>query len=247
MSFQALILAGSRGGVDPVAEYAGLPEKPLIEIAGQTMLARVVHALREAGATRIVTACSHPGVVAEAEALGTEVIPAEAGPSQSTLAAFERLGAPLLVTTADHALLEAEWVRQFLADVPADSDVAVLLAHRETIEAAAPGTRRTYLRFADGAWSGCNLFLLATPAARNAIALWRTVEANRKRPWRIVRRIGPGLLLSYLLGRLTLARAIGRLGRAGGVRASIVASRYGLAAVDVDKPADLDLVRTILG
>jgi GTP:adenosylcobinamide-phosphate guanylyltransferase len=247
MSFHALILAGSRGGVDPVAEYAGVPEKPLIEIAGQTMLARVVHALREAGATRIATACSHPAVVAEAEALGTEVIPAEAGPSQSTLAAFERLGAPLLVTTADHALLKAEWVRQFLADVPADSDVAVLLARRETIEAAAPGTRRTYLRFADGAWSGCNLFLLATPAARNAIALWRTVEADRKRPWRIVRRIGPGLLLSYLLGRLTLARAIGRLGRAGGVRASIVASGYGLAAVDVDKPADLDLVRTILG
>src|SRR3546814_4006317 len=40
-----------------------------------------------------------------------------------------------------------------------------LLARREAIEAAAPATRRTYLRFADGDWSGCNLFHFASPRA----------------------------------------------------------------------------------
>jgi GTP:adenosylcobinamide-phosphate guanylyltransferase len=241
----ALILAGSRGGIDPVAAYAGVTHKALIELGGETLLARVARALDEAGCTATVST-SDPEVAAEAGRLGCRVLPAAPGPSASVGQAVQALGTPLLVTTADHALLEAEWVRRFVAETPPDADVAVLLARREVIEAALPGTRRTYLRFADGDWSGCNLFHLATPRAAGAIDLWRLVEADRKRPWRIVRRFGPRTLLSYLLGRLTLARAVARLGALAGVRAAVVASPAGLAAVDVDKPADLDAVRAVL-
>lgn len=241
---RALILAGSRGGVEPVAAYAGVSHKALIELGGETLLARVARAVGAAGCDPAVSA-GDPVVVAEAERLGLAVLPAQAGPSASVGAALEVLGAPLLVTTADHALLEAEWVRAFVADAPADADVAVLLAERAVVGAALPGARRTWLRFADGDWSGCNLFLLRTPEAARAIGLWRIVEADRKRPWRIVRRFGLGTLVRYLLGRLTLGQAVARLGELAGVRAAAVASRYGLAAVDVDKPADLDAVRAL--
>jgi hypothetical protein len=37
------------------------------------------------------------------------------------------------------------------------------------------------------------------------------------------------------------------LGDLAGVKAIIVRSPFGLAAVDVDKPADLDLVRRLVG
>ncbi|GAA0662143.1 GTP:adenosylcobinamide-phosphate guanylyltransferase [Sphingomonas insulae] len=246
MSFHALVLAGSRGGPDPVADHAGVADKALIRIDGATMLERVVTALREAGAVRIAVSANAPAVRAEALRLGTEPLAAAAGPSASTLLGLQTLGAPLLVTTADHALLRAEWVRAFLADAPGDSDVAALLASRDAIERDSPPTRRTYLRFADGAWSGCNLFLCRTPAAEAAIGLWMSVERDRKRPWRIVRRLGPGTLLRYATGRLTLQAALARLGATVGVRAAAVAARNGLAAVDVDTPADLDLVRAIL-
>jgi CTP:molybdopterin cytidylyltransferase MocA len=53
--------------------------------------------------------------------------------------------------------------------------------------------------------------------------------------------------MSYLLGRLTLTDAVGRLGERIGIRAAVVAARDGLAAVDVDSPADLAEVRRILG
>lgn len=246
MSFNALILAGSRGGRDPLAELAGVEAKALIAIDGETMLARVIEAVRAAGALRIVVSASDSGVVAQAVTLGAETLPAGAGPSRSAREALERLGTPLLVTTADHALLQAEWITRFLADTPTDADVSALLARRETIEAAVPETQRTYLRFADGAWSGCNLFWLATPHAAAAIELWEEVEADRKRPWRIVRRLGLGMLLRYALGRLTLAAALDRLGAVAGVRARAVASPFGLAAVDVDKPADLALVKRLI-
>jgi GTP:adenosylcobinamide-phosphate guanylyltransferase len=243
--FGALILAGSRGGVDPVAAYAGVSHKALIVLDGQTLLARVTHALRDAGATRIAVSVSDDAVRSHATELGLTVLTAAAGPSLSVREGIETLGAPLLVTTADHALLQPEWITRFLADVPPQADVAALLARQDVVESAAPGTRRTYLRFADGAWSGCNLFHFATPRSVAALDLWAQVEADRKRPWRIVRKLGIGTLLRYMSGRLTLVAAIAHLGRLAGLNAAAVSTPFGLAAVDVDKPADLDLVRTL--
>lgn len=246
-AFQALVLAGSRGGVEPVAAYAGVAHKALIELRGQTLLARVVSALKAAGATRIAVISSHPDVRAEIARLGVEALDEAAGPSLSVKAGADALGTPLLVTTADHALLEGAWVQRFLADVPTDVDVAALVAARATVEAAAPGTQRTWLKLADGHWSGCNLFYLANDRSLSVVDLWRRVEAERKRPWKQAQILGFGMLLRYVTGRLALKDAAARLGQLAGVRAAIVETPYGLASVDVDKPADLDLVRQITG
>lgn len=247
MIASALVLAGSRGRQDPVATYANVTDKALIPIGGETMLSRVLGALAAAGIQRTVVSANAPAVLAEAEHHAAMSIAAAAGPSASTAAALARLGAPLLVTTADHALLRPEWIAGFLGQVQPGVDVAVLLARRETIERAAPGSCRTYLRFSDGDWSGCNLFLLATPRAQRMIELWQEVERDRKRPWRIVWRLGPTLLARYLLGRLALSEAVAHLGRRAGIEAIIVEASDGLAAVDVDKPEDLDFVRALVG
>lgn len=245
MTFNALVLAGSRGGHDAVAAHAGVEDKALIEIAGETMLARVVRALRLAGAGQIYVSCSSEAVVSHATVLGATPLVAARGPSSSALEGLAVAGAPLLLTTADHALLRAEWITAFLDMVP-PADLVAMLVRRPVIERDAPATRRTYLRFADGDWSGCNLFWLATPAASAALAFWAEVERDRKRPWRILRRLGPKLLLRYAIGRLPLGEAIDALGRRAGVRVRVVESPTGLAAIDVDKPCDLDLVRGML-
>lgn len=242
---RALVLAGARPEPDPAAAYAGVSHKGLIRLGDQPLLARVIAALRGAGVAQIAVSANDPQVVALAGELAVEVLPAEAGPSLSALRGVERLGAPVLVTTSDHALLQSDWVAQFLADAPA-VDVCVLLARREVVEAAAPATKRTYLKFADDEWSGCNLFLLRTERGLAAIQLWRSIEADRKRPWRIIRRLGPHTLVRYLMGRLTLAEALERLSRLCGASVAAVPSRFGLAAVDVDKPGDVDLVRSLV-
>ena len=249
MTPAALILAGSRPGSrrDPVAEAEGVAHKVLAEVGGEPMLTRVLVALRGAGIARIAVSADCPEVMALAGELGAEVLAPGAGPSASVASAFARMGAPLLLTTGDHALLTSQWVRDFLRDTPGDSDVSVLLAERALVEQALPESRRTWLHFADGDWSGCNLFLLATPRAGTALDTWQAVEANRKRPWRIAMQLGLGTLLRYLLGRLTMAEAVARLGRQVGLAASAVAARDGLAAVDVDKVQDLADVRRIAG
>jgi 2-phospho-L-lactate guanylyltransferase (CobY/MobA/RfbA family) len=241
----ALVLAGSRGGVDPVAEYAGVSHKGLIELRGVTLIARVLDALHGAGVTRIGVSTNDRAVCDAVEGRA-ETLAASDGPSLSVRNGADHMGTPLLVTTSDHALLQADWVTQFLHDAPSDCDIAILLAPEHLVQAAAPATKRTYLAFADGRFSGCNLFLLRNDNALRAIDFWRRVEGLRKQPWRIALLIGPSFLLAYLAKRMTLAETVARLGIKAGVKAAVVVSDYGLAAVDVDKPSDLDLVRTLV-
>lgn len=246
MTPTVLILAGSRPGArDPVAEAESVPHKVLAQVEGKTLLERVILAARAFGASEIAVSANHRAVEAEARRLGATLLPTARGPSESVALAFARYGAPLIVTTADHALLDPAWFRALLAGTPADADVSLMLARRELVEAAAPGTQRTWLRLADGHWSGCNLFLMATPDAAQAAAAWREVEAERKRPWRLARRLGLGTLLDYALGRLSMEAAISRLGQRIGVEAVLVQAPDGRAAIDVDKPEDLALVRCL--
>jgi GTP:adenosylcobinamide-phosphate guanylyltransferase len=251
----ALVLAGTRAGGDPLAAGAGVSHKALIDIAGRAMIEHVVLALDavpEIG--RIVIAIERPEVLDALPGLREPncrrpvvIVAAAEGPSASVASVLAREGVPLLVTTADHALLRPEWIRDFLDATPANADATIALARRRNVVAAAPGTRRTWLRFVEGEYSGCNLFLLRRPAATGVVDFWRRLEMERKRPLRLMLRLGVGFALRYGLGRLRLEDALAKLGRASGARIAMVEMTDGRAAIDVDKPDDLELVRRLMG
>ncbi|MDP3593887.1 MAG: hypothetical protein Q8R94_18635, partial [Phenylobacterium sp.] len=69
-----------------------------------------------------------------------------------------------------------------------------LLAAEAAVRSAAPDTIRSFMKFRDGRYSGCNLFYLRGDAALAVIDLWRQVEAHRKQPWKIAALLGPGML-----------------------------------------------------
>ncbi|KAA5604066.1 NTP transferase domain-containing protein [Roseospira marina] len=250
----AIVLAGSRGPSDPVAAAAGVSHKALAPVAGVPMLARVLDTLASVPRIgRIVVVIERPDLVREHPAFARfqdrlTILPAAPSPSRSVLAALDHDPAPgsYLVTTADHPLLTPAMVEHLWTHQPAEADAAVGLARSETIQAAYPDTRRTYLRFRDGAYSGCNLFVLRTPAARAVVTFWRRVEQDRKKPWRMIRLLGPGLLLAYALGRLTLPTVLAALGRRTGTTLAAVEMPFADAAVDVDRPGDLALAEAIL-
>jgi len=251
----ALVLAGTRAGGDPLASGEGVSHKALIAIAGRAMIEHVVQALDavpEIG--RIVIAIERPEMLDALPGLRepgcrcpVSVVAAAEGPSASVASVLAREGVPLLVTTADHPLLRPEWIRNFLDATPAEADATVALASRGSVTAAAPGTRRTWLRFVEGEYSGCNLFLLRRPAAKGVVELWRQLEMDRKRPLRLMLRLGIGFALRYGFGRLRLDQALAKLGRASGARVAVVEMTDGRAAIDVDKPDDLELVRRLMG
>ena len=253
--WRVLVLAGSRAGEeDPLARHAGVVHKALVPVGGVPMLLRVVRVLlAHERIGRIALSIERPEVVSTVPELADllasgriEVIPAAESPSLSVLAGFEQLGTPLLVTTADHALLTGAMLDAFL-DGAGAGDIVAGLVPESVIRAAYPETKRTYLKFRDGNYSGANLFALSAPGAVGAVRFWRRVERDRKRPWRIAKAFGPLFLLRYLLGRLTLDETLRAAGRIMQVRAGAVPLPFAEAAIDVDKPADLVLVERIVG
>ncbi len=151
---------------------------------------------------------------------------------------------PLLVTTADHALLDGAMIDDFCARAKG-ADVAIGLVERRPLMARLPQTRRTWIGFRGGAYSGANLFALGSPKAAKAVALWREVEQDRKKGWKLLTALGvPGLL--GLLRVRTLDQTLAAMGNKLGLTIRAVEMANPLAAVDVDKPADLALVNDII-
>jgi hypothetical protein len=75
---------------------------------------------------------------------------------------------------------------------------------------------------------------------------WMAMERHRKRPWRLIAAIGPLTLLRFATGMLDL-RAVERLlSRRAGAAVRVVEMPFAEAAIDVDKPADLELADAIL-
>jgi GTP:adenosylcobinamide-phosphate guanylyltransferase len=238
----ALILAGNRaGGADPMAAAAGVSHKALLPVGGTPMILHVIRALQASPAIgRIVVTTERPDILASfAEAGAIMMRPSASSPSRSVAASLLEFGTPLLVTTADHALLTPEILHAFLSRIPDGADAVAGVARSGVIRAAYPHTRRTWMRMRDGDFSGCNLFLLRTPDAGRAVDFWQRLEGQRKSPLAMARTIGPATLVRYAFKLLTMAAAVRLLGRRTGTTLAVVELPFADAAVDVDKPADL--------
>lgn len=252
----ALLLAGSRPGSDPLASAAGVAVKPLAPVGGEPMINYPVRALlAHPSIAQVVILTQNPELYA--------AHPATAWLSRNAQVRFEQSGSgiastllslldrpdlpfPLLVTTADHVLLNRDMLDQFIADGEG-VDIAVAMVERATLLAQYPSSRRTWLKFRDGWWSGANLFWFGSAKARPVIALWQEVEQDRKKGWKILSAFGSLVLLGALLRLLTLRGGMARIGRRFGLSARLVSMRQAEACIDADKVEDVRLIEEILG
>jgi GTP:adenosylcobinamide-phosphate guanylyltransferase len=250
MAATAVVLAGSRPGKDPFAESYGTDLKALIPVGGKPMVQRPVDALLASPNFEVIR------VLAQQPDRIREVLPDDprilVEPSGETIAAtLEKMCVdpnvrwPMLVTTADHALLTPAMIADFLAK-SAGADVAIGVVGEDALIKRLPQTKRTWLRFRGGAYSGANLFLLGGPKIRSTLELWRSNEQNRKKAWRMLLTVGLFAGVGALLRLRTLQQTLDTVGRKLNLRIRAVELSDPLAAVDVDKPADHELVTAIL-
>ena len=248
--WSAIILAGQRPGIDPLASAFGETYKALVKVAGEPMLARVVETLLKTPAiARIVVLGQEP------EAL-RPVLPVDArisvmasgrGISESVQAVAGTPDAPwpVLVTTGDHPLLTVGMVEQFIAGAQG-SDVAVSMVERRTVLARYPGNKRTWRHFRGGAYSGANLFALTSGKSRAALSLWAEAEADRKKQFGLLLHFGLPLALRAITRTISLEDGLAAAGKRLGLNAKAVILDQAEAAIDVDKPSDHALVERIL-
>jgi GTP:adenosylcobinamide-phosphate guanylyltransferase len=250
MSWTAVVLAGSRPGRDAFAEQFGTDLKALIPVAGEPMVRRPVRALLQSdGIAKILVMSQSPDRLAAVLPDDPRI---ELRESQGTIAetmlgliSDSRVEWPLLVTTADHALLDIATIHAFCSSA-AGADVAIGVVERANLMRRLPATRRTWLKFRGGAYTGANLFALRSPDVRPAVELWRSVEQDRKKALRVVSLLGPMVLVSVALRLVTLDAVLAKLGRKLGLEVKAVKLANPLAGVDVDKAEDHALAEAIL-
>ena len=250
MTFTAVVLAGSRPGRDVFAESFGTDLKALIPVGGEPMVARPVRALLASGSVgKILVLSQAPQRIAAVlpDDPRIECHQSSGTIAETMLGLLGDLGTswPLLVTTADHALLDSTMIDEFCG-AAGRTDIAIGVVERANLLRRLPNTQRTWLKFRGGAYTGANLFALRSPEVRPAIELWRSVEQDRKKAWRILSLLGPAVLLTVALRLVGLDEVLARLSGRLGLTVKAVQLSNPLAGVDVDKPEDHALAEAIL-
>ena len=252
-ALRMIVLAGqTRGKTDGLVRRFAQSHRSLIPIAGQPMIA---HVLR--------VASDHPHVASlaiciEREAFGSvwdvltrlpgrgsvALVPAREELADSVRDAATGWSGPLIVTTADHAMLSTDAI-DAVVDALGRADVAVALAPRLNVEAVHSAAPRRFLSFRDGDYAACDLYGIAGPTALRAVEVFRGGSLDGASA-RIRRATG---LIGLLLVRCRLLTVLGATAMASrhlGLRLSAVVLSDGSQAIDVNDDRSYAVVRDLL-
>lgn len=250
----AIILAGQRPGENDFAESHGQSAKALIRVGGEPMLGRVARTLLASPSVgRIVVLAQEPDALltgalswmAQEPRISTFVSQDGISESIGRVAGGADAPWPVLVTTADHALLRPEMVEAFIAG-SGGAEATFAVVERAVVEQAHPETKRTWLKFGGGHYTGANLFGFASESAGKVLEFWARAERDRKKAVRLMMYFGPILFLRAFTRTISLDAAVAKASGSLGVKLRAVRLPFAEAAIDVDKQADLELVERIV-
>jgi hypothetical protein len=253
--YTALVLAASRGNLDPLAKAGGVSHKCFIDIAGRPMLERVVEAVIQAGRFRRIVVGIEAQSIEEAKTIlapleGAEAI--EYVPTRETIGASVAAVArpdmlPLVVTTGDNALHTGEMVRYFCDSLDGlNEDGAIGLTPASYVLEKYPEGNRAFHRFRDGAFSSCNLYALLTPKSLDGARIFNSGGQFGKKPKRLIGAFGLFAFLLYKSRLFTLRTVMKALSRTLGLRTAPVLMPFAEGPIDVDRQVDWDLANRIV-
>ncbi len=250
--FDAIVLAGyDPNRPHPLAAGRAEPHKVLVEVAGRPMITYVIQALAQSGLIdRIVIAGLDPLASLDEIALsgGCELhyLPNKPTLFDNAFQGFEllaRLQDPqrhALLISADVPLLTSAMVAAFLhACRPYELDAYWGIVERAVMEAAFPGSTRTYLRLVEGQFCNGEFYLARINAALRQRADLQELIDLRKNVTRQVRKLGVGVLIRFLFRRLRIADLLGVARRMLGISVAPVILPFAESGMDVDKPHQL--------
>jgi len=254
-SYTGLVLAASRGHLDPLALAGGVSHKCFIDIAGEPMLRRVVRGVMDSGRIGRTIVAIEPDSVAEAK---TILAPLPRAGEIEYVASRENIGAsvsavaaggmlPLVITTGDNALHTAEMVRFFCDALDGlDADGAIGLTPARAVLDKYPEGNRAFHRFRDGAFSSCNIYALLTERALKGPRIFESGGQFGKKPRRLIGAFGLAAFLLYKSRLFTLRTVLRALSRTVGLRTAPILMPFAEGPIDVDRPQDWELANRIV-
>jgi len=204
VSIPAVILAGAPADPELQAKYS-VKNRAEVPIAGKPMVRHVVEALM--GSSDVGDIC----LIGDIQCEGADKIIPSAGSMIDNLVAGVNAceGEHVLISTSDIPMLTADAVSDFIercGDLSADLYYAVI--PREACEERFPGMRRTYVRLAEGTFTGGNMVIISSEFVRKNSEYLRQVFQARKKPLALARLIGLGVLIRAAIAQKVWAGAV---------------------------------------
>jgi GTP:adenosylcobinamide-phosphate guanylyltransferase len=152
-----------------------------------------------------------------------------------------------LIVSSDLPLLRPETVTWFTERCLRDPDDLFYPVVQDTVmEAAFPGSNRSYVRVKEGRFCGGDIFLIRTVVLQANLDLIRQLTARRKNALKQARLFGLTTLVKIALGRLSIAEGEQVASRLLQCRARVIPTPYADIGMDVDKPHQLEMARRLL-
>lgn len=247
-----LLLAGGtpKPGEPLYEETRGRP-KALIDLGGRPMLQWVVDALSATDSIDRIVLVGIGDEIPVSSGKPLVRLPGAGSWSDNFFAGTEWLAADAAASqwaaycAGDVPLISAEMVDRFLGRASGDRiDVHAGLVHRDVLERRFPEVRESYLRLREGPCVAADLAAFRPCEAARVRPQLEVLAPRRKSAWRQASKVGPGLLLRYLFGRLSVRDLEVRLERAFGVSARVHLVDDAEVGLDVDGPVNLAICRS---
>jgi molybdopterin-guanine dinucleotide biosynthesis protein A len=246
----AVVLAG--GPLDEVARLQpGAPNKAFVEIAGTTLVGRVLRALRGvASIERIVVVAPpvewrHPDLeVADDFRPDGERMRDSLRNGLGGLAADQ----DVLVAASDLPVLSPEAAADFVERIgELRADVVYGCVEKSAHLARYPEVPHTWARMRDGTFCGGGMVAIKPRALPLLERFIERLGAARKHPFKLASIFGWDMLALFVLRQLSIAQAEARGSKILGAPVRALVSSYPDMAVNVDRPSDVALARRLVG
>lgn len=217
----AVLIAGGRAHA-PLTDVGNHSVKGLFSLQGTTLIARVLHALRQSGVERIAVVGSEL-LLHALPALDIEILFTVEGtePVDNLLRGVERLGLPanaqFLHCAVDLPMLTGRALCEFWRTASPNADVLVGWTPETAFVQRFPGAPYTAVRFAEGRFLSASVSVMRVGFLESQVPLLRRLAAARKSSgrvlWTLMRAFhyhlltaGMPLAARFLTGRLALRR-----------------------------------------
>ena len=250
----AIVMAG---GIpkpeDPLYEFTQGQPKALLDIAGKPMIQWVLDAISGSVTVDQVV------LISLSEEAGLECskpityLPDQGGLLENVRGGIEKVveinpeAIKVLTVSSDIPTIKSEmidWMVNENSDT--DLDLYYTVIRREVMEARFPESNRSYTLLKDAELCGGDLNMIRSSTVHANVELWDRIVAARKNVFKQAALLGYGNLLLLLSRQLTLAGAIERVTEKMDITGKAVISPYAELGMDVDKPHQLEIVRTEL-
>ena len=238
---------------DPLFQQFGIEKKALLPMVGRPMISWVLEALRNSGGV------DHIAIVGlDPDELDYQDDRLHFTPSTGnlvdniyegmyTLQKFHPTVKKILLFSSDIPLVTPEIVRGFVDECGSQkANIYYAVVKREIMEAAFPGSKRTFVPMKDGYFSGGDAFLLDVDAAAGNAEMAKSLTSSRKNYVQQARAVGFLFIIKILLRRLTAQEAGHYVAQKANLSGQVVITQYPELGMDVDKPHQYEMIKAQL-